>query len=123
MFKLDQNYVYVKIYANRFEIHDIKTAKHIRVDAMPEFTTGRQLIAEYSIAEDTLRNGMKKLFAKRLFTPHPLMLIQPMEKINSGISEVEERVLHELAISAGARKVVVWVGNKLTNREVIHKFK
>ncbi len=123
MFKLDQNYVYVKVYANRFEIHDIKTAKHIRVDAMPAFTKGRQLIAQYSVAEDTLRNGMRKLFANRLFTPSPLMVIQPMEKTNGGLSEVEERVLRELAASAGARKVVVWVGNKLTNREVIHKFK
>lgn len=51
------------------------------------------------------------------------MVIQPMEKTNGGLSEVEERILRELAISAGARKVVIWVGNKLTNRVVIHKFK
>ena len=123
MLKLDQNYVYVKVYTNRFELHDIKSAKHIRVDAMPAFTTRNQLIAEYSVAEDTLKNGMKKLYANKLFTPSPLVVIQPMEKIKSGLSEVEERVLNELATSAGARKVVVWVGNKLSNREIIQKFK
>lgn len=123
MFKLDQNYVYVKVYANRFELHDIKTARHIRVDAIPNFTTARQLIGDYSVAENTLREGMKKLYTKRLFAPSPLMVIQPMEKTKGGLSEVEERVLHELGFSAGARKTVVWIGNKLTNREVIHKFK
>jgi len=38
-----------------------------------------------------------------------------------GLSEVEERVLRELAMCAGASKVVVWVGHELSDAEVKEK--
>jgi hypothetical protein len=38
-----------------------------------------------------------------------------------GLSEVEERVLKEVAIGAGASKVVVWVGRELSDGEVREK--
>lgn len=46
-----------------------------------------------------------------------------MERCEGGLSQVEERVLHELAAGAGARKVVVWVGAELSDGEVLAKLK
>ena len=50
-----------------------------------------------------------------------LTTFQPMEKTVGGLSQVEERVLHELALGAGARRAVVWVGQALSDREVSEK--
>lgn len=55
----------------------------------------------------------------RRYPPPPLVVIQPLEMIEDGLSEVEERVLREVAASAGARKVVVWVGHELSDAEVM----
>jgi len=41
--------------------------------------------------------------------------------IEGGLSQVEERVLRELAAGAGARKVFVWVGHELSDQEVIQR--
>jgi len=43
--------------------------------------------------------------------------------IEGGLSQVEERVLTEAAIGAGASKVVVWLGPELKDDEVKAKLK
>jgi hypothetical protein len=39
--------------------------------------------------------------------------------VEGGLSEVEERALRELAMSSGARSVVVHIGAPLTDLEVV----
>jgi rod shape-determining protein MreB len=46
-----------------------------------------------------------------------------MEKIDGGLSQVEDRVLKDLALSLGAQKVVVWIGHELSDNEVKQKVK
>ena len=43
--------------------------------------------------------------------------------VEGGLSEIEERILKEVAIGAGATKVVVWVGAPLTDADVKAKLK
>ena len=57
----------------------------------------------------------------KIFAVSPQVLIQPLEMLEGGLSEVEERVLKEIAIGAGASKVVVWVGRELSDAEVREK--
>ena len=40
-----------------------------------------------------------------------------------GLSQVEERAFREVAVAAGASKVLVWTGPELVNSEVIAKLK
>jgi rod shape-determining protein MreB len=49
--------------------------------------------------------------------------MHPLEKIDGGLTQVEERLFHELAVGAGAAKVFVWVGAPLSDAEVISKIK
>jgi rod shape-determining protein MreB len=49
------------------------------------------------------------------------VVIHPLEKIEGGLSQVEERLFHELAVGAGASKVVVWAGAPLSDAEVAAK--
>ena len=51
------------------------------------------------------------------------IVIHPMERIEGGLSQIEERALRELAIGAGASRVAVWVGDALTDEEVAGKLK
>ena len=47
--------------------------------------------------------------------------MHPMEMYEGGLSEVEERILNELAFSAGAIKVALHTGATLTAKEAKHK--
>jgi rod shape-determining protein MreB and related proteins len=51
----------------------------------------------------------------------PRIVIHPLEMVEGGLSEVEERIFREVAISAGASKVIVWVGKDLNDAEVKEK--
>jgi len=51
----------------------------------------------------------------------PRVLIQPLEMTEGGLSEVEDRLFRELALGAGARKVVIWVGKELSVIEAQEK--
>ena len=119
--KLFANTIYLKIFPNRFELKHIESGRlQMEVSSDP-FTTERLLVGKFSTAEYVLKRGMKRLHENRWLAPSPIIVVHPMEKAENGLSEVEERALRELAIGAGARKVFVWVGNVLSDEEVIEK--
>ena len=64
---------------------------------------------------------MRTIMKDRFMLTKPRVIIQPLELIEGGLSEIEERVLHELARGAGASKVIVWVGPELSDAEVKQK--
>ncbi|MDR0775498.1 MAG: hypothetical protein LBE81_02535 [Azonexus sp.] len=49
--------------------------------------------------------------------------MHPIDTIEGGLTQVEERLLQELTIGAGASKVRIWVGKPLTDAEVAAKLK
>lgn len=115
---LAANTVYVKVFPNRFEIKHIESGNlQMEVSGEP-FTTERLLVGNFTAASDALKRGMKRLYQKKVFAPSLVVVIQPMQKTEKGLSEVEERVFRELAADAGARKVFVWVGHNLLDTEV-----
>jgi actin-like ATPase involved in cell morphogenesis len=112
------NAVYVKVFANRFELRLLEEgARPQTVMAEEPFSTERLLVGQFSVAERILKKAIKELYSRRWFAPSPVVIIQPMEKIAGGLSEIEERALRELAVAAGARKAVVWVGHELSDAE------
>ena len=119
--KLFANTIYLKIFPNRFELKHIESGRlQMEVSSDP-FTTERLLVGKFSTAEYVLKRGMKRLHENRWLAPSPIIVVHPMEKAENGLSEVEERALRELAIGTGARKVFVWVGNVLSDEEVIER--
>ena len=73
------------------------------------FTTRRLLVGNFAPAEQCLKAGLKQLGCFGLFK-RPTLVIQPMAMCEGGLSEVEERCLMELGLSAGARHVRIQVG-------------
>ncbi len=119
--KLTANTVYIKVFQDRFEMRHIESRKTGFTISPKAFTTNRLLVGQFSEAEEALRNGMKGLGKSKWSLVSPVVVIHPMEKTEGGLSQVEERTFKELAMSAGARKVVVWVGHELTDSDVLLK--
>lgn len=115
--------IYVKVSRNKFTVKHIESNNEITVSAEKPFTTSRLLVGQFIVAEALLKEAIKKAYLTNWISPSPIVLIQPITMIDDGLSEVEERVLRELASSSGARKVVVWVGKVLSNEEVIAQVK
>ena len=101
--------VYVQVFSNSLELRNIDTGKKVSVVAEKPFTTTRLLVGQFTEAERALKEGMKQFQEGNWLSFNPVMLIQPMEKAERGLSQVEERILQELALGAGARRAIVWV--------------
>lgn len=78
------------------------------------FTTTRLLVGQFKVAEELLTRLLKEVKSRGLFSAQPRLLLQPLEMIEGGLCEVEERVFLELGAGAGARHVKVHIGPKLS---------
>ncbi len=113
--------LYVKVFKNRFQIRHVERKIEIQSSALEPFTTTRLLIGEFTKSQQVLKAGLKKILSGRWYSPAPKIVIHPMEMVDGGLSEIEARILREVAMSAGARKVVVWVGHELSDHEILGK--
>ena len=121
--KLLSNTVYVKVTRNQFWVRHIEQQKEAVETALEPFTTKRLLVGEFTTAEKFLRAAIKKVHEGKWFSASPVVIIHPLEMIDGGLSQIEERAFMELAAGAGARKVMVWVGHELSDQEVINNAK
>jgi rod shape-determining protein MreB and related proteins len=120
MTRLFSNPFYVRVRKNRLRVRSLESAKEATFDAQPPFTSARLLVGEFQIAEGLLRRAFKEM-TRGIFAVSPQVLIQPLEMIEGGLSEVETRCLRELALGAGASKAVVWTGAELSDAQVREK--
>ena len=82
--------VYVKVRKNRFELRHIDKNVNKTIVSQSPFTTSRSLIGEFSWAEKALNDGLSEFFHRFLLSPRPRILIQPLEMIDGGLSQVEK---------------------------------
>lgn len=86
------------------------------------FKHPRTIIADFTIAEQTLKHFLKIVLPHSLFAAAPIVVIHPLAQIEGGLTQVEIRALAELGLGAGARKVFVWEGPELSKEE-LHELK
>ncbi|HEY6528352.1 MAG TPA: rod shape-determining protein [Cellvibrionaceae bacterium] len=77
------------------------------------FLHPRQLIANFQKAEKIMQHAFRIACSKGLFTVSPMVVLQPMEKLDGGLTDVEIRAFRELCLGAGAREVVIYIGTDL----------
>ena len=109
--------LYVQIFTNRYKIRNISSGKDLDLPSAIPFSHPRTVVGEFVVADELLRRGIKSM---RGFLP-PRVLVHPMEKVEGGLTQVEERVFLELAYGAGASRAAVWTGQPLGDKEVIGK--
>ena len=105
---------------NQFHVRNIDDLRSIQVSASPGFSHQRMLIGNFAEAQRCLKTAVSKARGSG-FAFSTAVVIHPLEKTDGGLTQVEERLLQELAASAGASKVIVWVGAPLSDSEVIAK--
>ena len=89
-------YVYVKIRKNAFWVKQLETQKIVDLIAPEPFTTTRLLVGQLTAARQMIMSAIRQSYSNKRPLFHPKILIQPLEYIEGGLSEVEERTLLEL---------------------------
>ncbi|WP_428739084.1 hypothetical protein [Sulfurimonas sp.] len=107
---------YVQIKKNSFIVRSVNSGKTIVFDASTPFSTDRLLIGEFTVAEGLLKKAFST-FGKSLVGPKVVM--HPLEMVDEKLSEVEEKILRELAFSVGAKDVKLWLGEELDDSELL----
>jgi rod shape-determining protein MreB len=82
------------------------------------FEHPRTLIADFNVAEQTLKQFLKKVLPKSLFVVSPVVVMHPQAFLEGGLTQIELRALVELCVGAGARKVFIWEGPELSAEEL-----
>ncbi|XQW85672.1 rod shape-determining protein [Thalassotalea piscium] len=86
------------------------TSPNIRV--LNPFKHNRSFVADFMCAEKILQHGIYTMHNSKI-KPAPRVIIHQLEKTDGGLTDIEERVLRELALGAGAREVVIYLGCKI----------
>ncbi len=112
--------LHIQIYANRIRVVTLDLPQR-HVESVPEepFTTDRLLVGNFKSAEKCLVGCVSALIHGKWLGKSFRAVIQPMEMINGGLCEVEERVFSELASSAGAHQVVIYLGGQLSREQAL----
>lgn len=82
------------------------------------FLHPRTPIADFTMAEQTLRYFLKQVLSGRLFVPSPVVVLHPLGDFEGGLTQIEIRALAELGMGVGARRVYVWQGPELSREEL-----
>src|SRR5262245_11492254 len=114
MFRAD---LYVRISIDRIDVRNVRSGLVSGEVADPAFSTQRLLIGQFMVAQELLRGTVKAVVGWWPFRTRRLVM-HPLERLEGGLSQVEERVLQELAASVGSRHTVVWVGESLSDEDV-----
>jgi len=113
--------LYVQVRIDRFVVKNISKGTSVDGSAQPPFSHPRMLVGDFTTAQALLKRLVTDV--RQGFSLKTEMLIHPMERIEGGLTEIEDRALRELCIGAGASRVAVWVGSALSDEQVIAKLK
>jgi len=83
------------------------------IEVINPFSHERSLISNFEIGEKLLQHIIGLILPKGIFKLSPRVVVHPMEKLEGGLTTVEERAFKELAIGAGAREAIVYQGSEL----------
>ena len=114
-------HLYVRVSRDKLRVRSVESGIEVEVVPPLQFSSARLLVGNFEAAEWALKEGIKKAGLTGWYRPSPLILMHPLEMTEGGLSQIETRVLQELAIGAGARKVKVWTGPELSDAEVVER--
>jgi hypothetical protein len=114
--------LYIKIYINRFEVKNVSLQGEWKtLCADSAFSSTRLLVGNFTAAEQALSAAVKSAASATWLRKRPRIIMQPMELLEGGLSEVEERLLKELAYGVGAFKAMVHIGGELSNEQATER--
>lgn len=109
---------YLKLSCDHLHLRHLQSGREFALPAVPAFSSARMLVADFSAAQHALKQALATLQPRRWLTLPPSLLIQPLERLEGGLSSIEERILLELGMGCGARRVRLYVGAELDDAGV-----
>lgn len=82
------------------------------------FSHPRQLLADFAMGEKLLKYAFQQLNHGRWLPSSPRVIIQPMAKLEGGLTQIEQRAWRELGLGAGAMDVVLYTGPELDPAQI-----
>lgn len=104
--------IYIQIEKDVFKFLHVQSGRTTTVGGA--FSNPRLAIAHFNVAAAAARKGVYEVYPKSLFRIAPVIVIHQIYNSEGGLCEIEDRILRELALSAGARQVFVWQGQSLS---------
>jgi len=123
---LARSYIMVKVFRNRFVVTRLGSSPETLTANSPDpFSTDRLLIGNFSVAERALSEAVRRAVPLKWGWLRPPMsgLVHPLEMSEGGLSQVENRILVEVAEGAGIDQVVVWPGSELSAAEALDRLR
>ncbi|WP_341503685.1 hypothetical protein [Gallaecimonas sp. GXIMD4217] len=100
--------IMLKIYRDKMVLSG--DGRTITVEPQSPYSSQRLLVGNFDAAAGCLKEGADKLGALGLFKRGPSWTIQPMELVEGGLSQIEERILQELALAVGGKVASIELG-------------
>ena len=82
------------------------------------FAHPRTPLGDFTLAEQLLRDFLRRMPANRWLRIQPLVIIHPLGDWAGGLTQIELRAFQELALGAGARRAMVRDGAPLSDQEI-----
>ncbi len=114
--KFKKQIFYVQVMQNSISFHNPKTKNSFILTG--DFSTKSHLVEDFGIAESLCIEGFKKLSSSFIA---PVVIMHPHKTDGESLSQIEEQLFKELALSAGAREVQLWIGEVLTDKDILNK--
>lgn len=113
------NTLYLKLFCDRLHVRHLQQQRDLVLHASPPFSHPRLLVGDFASAQHALKQAIDALLPKGFLGLRlaPRLLIQPMERLEGGLTALELRVLLEMGHGCGARKVRIHVGGELSDAE------
>lgn len=114
----------IYISRNRMEVLNVDTGIVVAGNPASPFSTSRLLLGEFDPALELLRSLIKKVRSNRVLKPFLNVILQPLDLIDGGVSDVEKGTLVNLGLQSGATIVFLELErpSKLSNYEAQHYF-
>lgn len=82
------------------------------------FSHPRVIVSDFEVAEALLMHVFKLVSGAKYFRFAPEVIMHATDEFIGGLTDVEKRILKELALGAGARKVYIWEGVELSQEDI-----
>ena len=106
--------IYIKISTNKIEITNLKTGQTLSRTAITPFSTNRIVLSSFINAEELTRSILKELgIAKSQLK----VVIQQIENVEGGLSDIEKRAMRDLGEQAGGVTVMLIEHTTALNKE------
>ena len=79
----------------------------------------RSLVSDFTLAEQLLKAFVRRIRQGSLALMRPMVVMHPLGSPDGGFTQVEIRAFHEMALGAGASRVIVREGRPLTRAELL----